>query len=121
MAFYEATFICRQDMSKQDVTKLMDSYGNIVEQSGGKVIKNEYWGLRSLAYKVGKSRKGHYNMLGLDASPAAIKEVERQARLSEEVLRNLTVRVEAIDKDPSPILRNTRDDSDEPYTPKVED
>ena len=111
MALYESTFILRQDLSKQDVTKLIESYAEIVTKDGGKVVKNEYWGLRNLAYRINKTRKGHYNMLGLDASHAAIQEIERQAGLAEEVLRLLVIRVDEIDEGPSPVLKNNRDDS----------
>ncbi len=70
MPLYESTFITRQDLSRQDVTKLTESMSAIVAQGGGKVVKDEYWGLRNLAYKINKSRKGHYVMLAID-SPAA--------------------------------------------------
>lgn len=106
MALYEATFIVRQDLSKADVSKLMDSYSEIITKDGGKVVKNEYWGLRNLAYKVQKYRRAHYNMLAVDAPDSAMKEVERLARYNEEVLRNVTIRVDEIEKEPSAIIRN---------------
>ena len=110
MALYESTFIVRQDLSKADVSALMDSYGEVITKDGGSVVKNEYWGLRNLAYKVKKYRRAHYNMLAVDASDAAMKEVERLARFNEEVLRNVTIRVDEIEKEPSAIIRDDRDD-----------
>src|SRR4051812_40361779 len=108
MPFYETTFITRQDMSRADITKLTDSLGSIIEQGGGKVVKNEYWGLRNLSYKINKSRKGHYSMLAIDASPAAIKEMERNIRINEDVIRALTVRVDAIEEGPSAMMQQSR-------------
>ena len=105
MAFYESTFITRQDMSKADVTKLTDSFTDIVKQFGGKVTKSEYWGLRNLAYKINKSKKGHYTMLALDAPAAAVAEMERNMRINEDVIRALTIRVEAIEEGPSVMSR----------------
>lgn len=112
MAFYESTFITRQDMSKQDVNSLADSFGEIIKNNGGKVVKNEYWGLKNLAYKINKSRKGHYTMLALDAPAAAVKELERNMGINEDVIRCLTVRVEEIEEGPSVMLnQNKRDES----------
>lgn len=108
MPLYESTFITRQDLSKADVTKLADSFSTIVEQNGGKVVKNEYWGLRSLAYRLQKNRKGHYTMLALDASAAAVKELERNMHINEDVVRTLTVRVDAIEEGPSVMMQQSR-------------
>jgi small subunit ribosomal protein S6 len=113
MPFYESTFITRQDMSRADITKLADSLSSIVEQGGGKVLKNEYWGLRSLAYKIEKNRKGHYNMLAIDAPAPAIKEMERNMHINEDIVRSLTVRVDEIPEGPSVMMQTRRDD----YTP----
>jgi small subunit ribosomal protein S6 len=110
MAFYESTFIARQDMSKQDVTKLADEFTAIIKTGGGKVVKNEYWGLRSLAYKINKSRKGHYNMLAIDAPAAAVKELERVISHNEDVVRSLTIRVEAIEEGASVMMNQNRRD-----------
>lgn len=109
MALYEATFIARRDISAQDVTKLTDQFSSIVTSNGGKVVKSEYWGLRNMAYKVKKNKKGHYVMLGLDAPAAAVKELERNLHLNEDVIRNLTIRVEEIEQGPSaPLKENER-------------
>ena len=111
MALYEATFIARRDISAQDVTKLTDQFSSIVTSNGGKVVKSEYWGLRNMAYKVKKNKKGHYVMLGLDAPAAAVKELERNLHLNEDVIRNLTIRVEEIEAGPSaPLKENERSD-----------
>src|SRR5271170_2764856 len=117
MPFYESTFIARQDLSRQDVTKMADSLVAIVEQGGGKVVKNEYWGLKSLAYRIKKHRKGHYAMLVIDAPAAAIKEMERNIRINEDIVRSLTVRVDEIAEGPSAMMQQSRGDS---YTPDAE-
>jgi small subunit ribosomal protein S6 len=108
MPLYESTIIARQDMSRQDVTKITDSFGAIIEQGGGKVVKNEYWGLRSLAYRINKSRKGHYAMLAIDAPAAAIKEMQRNIGINEDIVRSLTVRVEEIEEAPSVMMQQAR-------------
>jgi small subunit ribosomal protein S6 len=111
MPLYESTFVVRQDVSQADVNKLVDYFSDIIKQNDGKVVKNEYWGLRNLAYKINKNRKGHYVMLGLDASDKAVKELERNIRIHEDVIRNLTVKVDAIEEGPSAILqKSSRDD-----------
>jgi small subunit ribosomal protein S6 len=112
MPLYESTFIARQDLSKQDVTKLAESFAGIAEQGGGKIVKNEYWGLKSLAYKIEKNRKGHYNMLGIDAPAAAIKEMERNMRINENIVRVLTVSVDELDAAPSVMMNQSRDRSE---------
>lgn len=108
MPLYEATFITRQDLSRQDITKLGDSLTSIVEQGGGKVVKNEYWGLRSLAYRIRKNRRGHYSMLAIDAPAPAIKEMERNMRINEDIIRALTIRVEEIEEGPSAMMQQSR-------------
>lgn len=114
MAFYETTFIARRDISTQDVTKLTEQFTGIIAAGGGKVTKTEYWGLRNLAYKVKKNKKGHYVMLGHDAPAAALKELERNMGLNEDVIRTLTVRVEALEEGPSaPMKEATRSEQPE--------
>ena len=113
MPLYESTFIARQDMSRADITKLADSLASIIEQGGGKVLKNEYWGLKSLAYKIEKNRKGHYTMLAIEAPAPAIKEMERNMHINEDIVRSLTVRVDEISEGPSVMMQTRRDD----YTP----
>lgn len=104
MAFYECTFVARPDMSKGDVQKLTDTLVAIVTDNGGSIIKNEYWGLRSLAYKINKLGKGHYTMLGIEASGPALKELERNIGINEDIIRHLSVRVETLDANPSVML-----------------
>ena len=116
MPLYESTFIIRQDLSRQDVDKLMDNYADIIKKDGGKIVKNEYWGLRNLAYKVKKYKRAHYNMMAIDAPFAPVQEMQRVAGISEEVLRNITIRVDEIEKEPSAIIRNDREEE----TPEVE-
>ena len=113
MALYECTFVTRADMSKQDVTKLSEQFAAIITVKGGKVAKSEYWGLRTLAYKINKSGKGHYFFIGAEASAEAINEMTRQARINENIVRNLNIRVDAISEEPSPLLQRDRDDRHE--------
>jgi small subunit ribosomal protein S6 len=106
MPFYENVFIARQDVSAAQVEALAESFAGIVTQHGGTVTKREYWGLRNLAYRVKKNRKGHYMLFNLDAPPAAVNELERNMRINEDVLRYLTVRVEALEEGPSAVMQN---------------
>src|SRR3984885_11572407 len=106
MPFYENVFIARQDVSSAQVEALAESFAGIVAQNGGTVTKREYWGLRNLAYRVKKNRKGHYMLFNLDAPPAAVSELERNMRINEDVLRYLTVRVEALEEGPSAVMQN---------------
>jgi small subunit ribosomal protein S6 len=120
MAFYESTFIARQDLSRADVTRLIETFSTILTENGGKVIKTEYWGLRSLAYKINKNKKGHYAFLGIEAPATAINELNRNLGLNEEVVRTLTVRVDAIEEGQSAILSN-RGDRNEEFVSESED
>jgi len=112
MAFYECTFIMRQDIAPQDVHKAADRFVEMVTNLGGEVLKREYWGLRTLAYIVRKNKKGHYIMLGLNASDAAIKELERNFKINEEVIKYLTIRVEKIEEAPSYMMQAPADSAD---------
>ena len=105
MALYESVFIARQDISTQDVEKLTEKFSKIITDMKGKIIKKEYWGLRNLAYLLKKNRKGHYVMFGVDATPDAMAELQRQLQLSEDVIRNMTVTVANIDKSPSIMMK----------------
>ena len=106
MSFYENVFIARQDVSATQVEAMADAFTTIITEHGGKVTKREYWGLRNLAYRVKKNRKGHYVLFNLDAPTAAVNELERNMRISEDVLRYLTVRVEALEEGPSAVMQN---------------
>jgi small subunit ribosomal protein S6 len=105
MRSYEHTFIARQDLSPQQAQALADTYAGVITEHGGEVTKNEYWGLRNLAYRIKKNRKGHYLHLNLRAPSAAVDELERQERLSDDVIRYLTVRVDELDDSPSIIMQ----------------
>ena len=104
MALYEHVIIARQDISPQQAEPLNDSLKTMLEEQGGHVAKIEYWGLRNLTYRIKKNRKGHYSLLAIDAPAAAVKEVERQLSLNEDVLRQLTIRVEELNLELSPVL-----------------
>ncbi|HEX4180167.1 MAG TPA: 30S ribosomal protein S6 [Caulobacteraceae bacterium] len=110
MAFYEHVVIARQDISPQQAEALNDQIKHLIEEGGGHIAKIEYWGLRNLTYRIKKNRKGHYSLLAIDAPAPAVKEVERQLSINEDVLRYLTVRVEELDLELSPVLaRRDRD------------
>ena len=111
MAFYECTFVVRSDLSKADVEKLTATYSKIITDNGGSIVKTEYWGLRTLAYKINKMAKGHYTMLGLDCPVVALKELERNMGINEDVIRTLVVRVDAMDATPTVMLQQKSGDS----------
>ncbi len=113
MPFYESVFIARQDIATPQVDTLTDNIQKIIEDQGGSVSKREYWGLRSIAHKIKKNRKGHYVLMNIDAPGAAIHEMERQMRINEDVLRYLTVRVDELEEGPS-IMMRTRNSDDRP-------
>jgi small subunit ribosomal protein S6 len=115
MPLYEAVLIARNDVTQQQVEAIADEIGADLETDGGAVRKREYWGLRSLAYRIKKNRKGHYMLLGLDAPPAFITEMERKLGLNEDVLRYMTLRVEAIEEAPSPILSRKSEDRERSF------
>jgi small subunit ribosomal protein S6 len=111
MAFYECNFVTRPDLSKADVQKLTDQFSKIVTDGKGKVIKAEYWGLRQLAYKINKMAKGHYTMLGIEASAETLKELERNMGINEDLIRTMTVRVDTMDATPTVMLQSKSGDS----------
>ena len=108
MPLYEHVFLMRQDVTTQQVEAMVEQFRGVIETGGGVVEKAEMWGLKSLAYRLKKNRKAHFTMLGLNARPAAIAEMERQMRISEDVLRFMTIKVEEIDEAPS-IMMQKRD------------
>jgi small subunit ribosomal protein S6 len=112
MPLYESTFIARHDMSTRQVESLAEDITTIVKDNGGEVAKTEFWGPRTLAYRIKKNRKGHYVFFNLDAPSEAVQEYERNMRLNEDVLRYMTVRVDELDPNPSAIMqsRSARDD-----------
>ena len=105
MPFYENVFISRQDVSATQVEALTEQFATIVKDHGGEVTKREYWGLRNLAFRIKKNRKGHYVLMNISAPPAAIAEMERNMRINEDVLRHMTVRVEALEEGPSTLMQ----------------
>jgi small subunit ribosomal protein S6 len=106
MALYETVFIARQDISSAQAETLAQTYTQMIADNGGQVLKTEHWGLKTLAFRMNKNRKGHYVLLNIDAPPAAVLEMERNMRISEDVLRYLTIRVEALEEGPSAMLQN---------------
>ena len=112
MALYEHIFLARQDASAQQVEDLTAQMTTIVEGAGGKVVKMENWGVRSLTYRMNKNRKAHFVLMNIDAPSAAIAEIERQERISEDVIRYLTTRVEEHEEGPSAMMRKADRDRD---------
>jgi small subunit ribosomal protein S6 len=109
MALYESVIIARQDISAGQVDALTDEMEKIITDNGGSVARREYWGLRSLTYRMKKNRKGHYVMFNLDAPSDAVQEMERNLRLHEDVLRYLTIRLDELRVDPSPMAHGKTD------------
>jgi small subunit ribosomal protein S6 len=111
MPLYEHVYLARQDLSAQQVDELTGQFKGVIEQLGGSVQKVEYWGVKSLTYRIRKNRKAHFTLLNIDAPPAALAEIERQERINEDVLRSLTIRVGSLEAGPSAMMRKAdRDD-----------
>ena len=116
LAYYENVFIARQDISAAQVEELTETLTKLINDNSGKIVKTENWGLRTLAYRIKKNRKGHYVMLNIDAPGAAIHEMERQMRINEDILRYLTIKIDAFEEGPSAMLNSrTRDDRSQNY------
>lgn len=114
MALYEHVFLARQDVTAQQVEELTTRFKGVIEANGGSVAKTEYWGVKSLTYRINKNRKAHFTLLNIDAPAAAVQELERQQRIDEDVLRILTLRVEEHEEGPSAMLqKRDRDDRGE--------
>ena len=114
MALYEHVFIARQDISSQQVEGLADMISAVLEENGGKINKQEYWGIKSLAYRVKKNRKGHYSLLNIDADYGAIAEMERRISLNDDIIRFMTLRVTEHETEESVQLRNKNRDERRP-------
>ena len=116
MPLYEHIYLARQDVSPQQVEELTNTLTEVLTQGGGKVTKNEYWGLKSLSYRIKKNRKAHYSLLNIDAPHAAVTEMERQMSINEDILRFMTVRVDELEEGPSAMMqkRDDRDRGDRP-------
>ena len=114
MALYEHVFIARQDISSQQVEGLTDMITAVLGENGGKITKQEYWGIKSLAYRVKKNRKGHYSLLNIDAKHDAIAEMERRISLNDDIIRFMTLRVNQHETEDSVQLRNKNRDERRP-------
>ena len=112
MPLYDHVYLARQDASAQQVEELTGQLKGVVENLGGSVAKSEYWGVKSLSYRLRKNRKAHFTLMNIDAPPAAINEIERLERLNEDVLRYLTIRVEEHEAGPSAMMRRAERDRD---------
>jgi len=112
MPLYEHVYLARQDLSQQQVEELTAQYKGVVEQMGGKVAKVEYWGVKSLTYRIRKNRKAHFTLMNVEAPSAALVEVERQEHINEDVLRAMTVRVDEHEAGPSAMMRKADRDRD---------
>jgi small subunit ribosomal protein S6 len=111
MPNYEHVFLARQDVTSQQVEALTAQYKGVIEANGGSVSKSEYWGVKSLQYRIKKNRKAHFSLLNIVAPPAAVAEMERQMTISEDVVRFITIKVEEHEEGPSAMLRKSdRDD-----------
>ncbi len=113
MSLYEHVFLARQDISVQQAEGLLQTFRSLIEENGGKVGKTEYWGLKSLTYRIKKNRKAHYTLMNIEAPHEAVAEMERQMGLSTDVIRFLTIRVDEHEDGPSAMMRRSdRDDRD---------
>ena len=113
MPLYEHVFLARQDASAQQVEDFTTQITGVIEGLGGKVTKSENWGVRSLTYRMNKNRKAHFMLLNIDGPSAVVAEIERQERISEDIIRYITVRVEEHDEGPSAMMRKSDRDRDE--------
>lgn len=111
MALYEHIYLARQDVTAQQVESMTEQLKGVIEAGGGSMAKIEYWGVKTLAYRINKNRKAHFTLINIDAPPAAVAEMERQMGLNEDILRFMTLRVEAHEEGPSAMMRK-REDSD---------
>src|SRR6266853_1181343 len=112
MPLYEHGYLARQDLSQQQVDELTAQYKGVLEQMGGNVAKIEYWGVKSLTYRIRKNRKAHFTLMNVEAPPAALGEIQRQEHINEDVLRAMTVRVEELEAGPSAMMRKADRDRD---------
>ena len=125
MPLYESVYIARPDISATQVETLTGEFSKIIEDNGGKIAKDEYWGLKSLAYRIKKNRKGHYSLMNIDCPADALNEMERNMRLNEDVIRYMSIRVDEHEEGPSVMMQNkssrderrSRDDDDREAAP----
>ena len=109
MALYESVIIGRQDLTPGQFQTLLEKFTTVIESFKGEIKKRENWGIRNLAYKINKNRKGHYMLLNIDGPPEAIQEYERLMRLDEDIIRFLTIKIKSIDEKPSQFMINKSD------------
>ena len=109
MALYESVIIGRQDLTPGQFETLLEKFITVIQSFKGQIKKRENWGIRNLAYKINKNRKGHYTLLNIDGPPEAIQEYERLMRLDEDIIRFLTIKIKSIDEKPSPLVANKND------------
>jgi small subunit ribosomal protein S6 len=114
MPLYECVLIARQDISNTQVEGLIDTFAGVIAEQGGNVSKKEYWGLKNLAYRIKKNRKGHYALLNIDAPAAAVKEMERTMGINEDILRYMTIRVKELEEGPSAAMQSRGRSDDRP-------
>lgn len=113
MPLYEHIVLARQDVSPQQVEEMTTQLTEVLAQGGGKVTKTEYWGLKSLSYRIRKNRKAHYTLFNIEAPAPAVAELERQERINEDIIRFMTVRVDELEEGPSAMMqKRDRDDRD---------
>ena len=120
MPLYETVFMTRQDVGAAQVEELTKMFCDIITKDGGKIVKTEQWGLRTLAYKINKARKAHYTLIEMDTPAPAMLEMERQMRIHEDIVRYMTISIDEPSKGPSAIISKDND-NDAPYTPREEE
>ena len=111
MALYEHIYLARQDVTPQQVETLTEQFKTVIEANGGSIAKLEYWGVKTLAYRIKKNRKAHFTLMNINASAAAVAEMERQVGINEDILRFMTIRMEEHEEGPSAMMRK-REESD---------
>ena len=109
MALYESVIIGRQDLTPGQFETLLEKFISVIQSFKGEIKKRENWGIRNLAYKINKNRKGHYMLLNIDGPPEAIQEYERLMRLDEDIIRFLTIKIKSVNEKPSPLMVNKAD------------
>jgi len=120
MRLYECVIIARQDVSSGHVDELINEFSSIIEKDGGSIQKREYWGLRSLAYRIKKNRKGHYVLLNIETEPLTLIEFERVMGLNEDILRFMTISIESVDEGPSIMMQVKPERSERPRAERGE-
>jgi len=121
MALYEHVFLARQDLAQAQVDALAEMATKIITDNGGKIVKTENWGLRSLAYRIAKNRKAHYVMLEFDAPTNVVLELERQIQINEDIIRYMSLRVDAHEAGPSAMMRKRDRDASGEGRPRRDD